>query len=199
MTGLEKILKAIEEQAQAQADTVIAQAKKTAEEILTKAVLEADKICNQTAEKSATDVKSAISRFESAAALQEKKIFLTAKQEIISNIIKNARMSLVNLPDVEFTDMMLQMIKKYAHKAKGEIIFSTSDKKRLAKDFDQRLEAALSDIPDAQLTLSDKNANIDGGFILVYGDVEENCSFEAIFSAAKDDLLDKVNSLLFEQ
>ncbi len=41
MTGLEKILKAIETEAQAGADAVIAQAKRDAEEILAKANSEA--------------------------------------------------------------------------------------------------------------------------------------------------------------
>lgn len=199
MTGLDQILKEIEVQAQAKADTVIAQANRNAEEILNKADLEAAKICSQIADKSAADVKSAVNRFESAAALQEKKIYLEAKQEIIINIIKKAKMSLVNLSDKEYTEMILQMIKKYAHKAHGEIIFSETDKNRLVKDFNQLLTDTLSDIPGAQLSLSDKNANIEGGFILEYGDIEENCSFDAIFSAAQDDLIDKVNCMLFEQ
>lgn len=199
MTGLDKILKAIEEEAQAKADTVIAQANKEAEEILSKAEQEADRTCSQIAEKSAEDVKSAMNRYESAAALQEKKIYLEAKQDIIGNVIHKARMSLVNLPDTEYTEIILQLIKKYAHKAQGEVIFSEPDKKRLLKDFDKLLTDSLSDIPGAQLSLSTKSANIDGGFILEYGDIEENCSFDAIFSAAQDDLIDKVNCMLFEK
>ena len=51
MTGLEKILKAIEDEAQAEADTVIAQANQQAEEILSAAKLEAESKVAQIAEK----------------------------------------------------------------------------------------------------------------------------------------------------
>lgn len=198
MTGLEKILKAIEDQAQAEADKVIAQANKAAEEILAVAKLEAEKKCSQIAEKSSTDVQAALSRADSAAALQEKKILLQAKQQIISDIIMKARNSLANLPSAEFTEIILQMIKKYAHNKPGNIIFSATDKNRLSADFQERVKVALSDKASAELTVSTETAKIDNGFLLVYGDIEENCSFDALFSAAKETLQDKVNSLLFE-
>ncbi|MDF2539964.1 MAG: hypothetical protein K0S76_2985 [Herbinix sp.] len=198
MTGLEKILKAIEADATAGADTVIAQAKREAEEILEAAKIEAEKKCNQIAEKSEADVKAIISRAESAATLQEKKIILDAKQQIISNIISNARNSLAKLPNSEYTDIILQMVKKYAHNKSGKLLFSAEDKIRLSADFDAKLKQALSDKPAASLTVSEETASMDGGFLLIYGDIEENCSFDAMFSAAKDTLQDKVNSLLFE-
>jgi V/A-type H+-transporting ATPase subunit E len=198
MTGLEKILKAIEDEAQAGADAVITEANKEAEVILTAARLEAEKKSSQIAEKSAADVKSVISRAESAAALQEKKILLNTKQQIISNIITKARNSLAVLPDSEYMDIILKMVKKYAHNKAGKILFSAADKNRLPKDFNAGLAAALSGKAGAVLTIADETADIDGGFLLVYGDIEENCSFDALFSAAKDTLQDKVNSLLFE-
>ena len=37
---------------------------------------------------------------------------------------------------------------------------------------------------------------IDGGFILVYGGVEENCSIEALFYAEQERLQDKVQAFL---
>lgn len=198
MTGLEKILKAIEDQGQAAADAIIAEAKQTAESILAAAKLDAEKKSSQIAEKSAADVKSAINRAESAAALQEKKILLETKQQIISNIITNARKKLAELPDSEFTDIILKMVKKYSHNRPGTIVFSATDKKRLPVDFSDKLKSALVEKPEATLTVSEESANIDGGFLLIYGDVEENCSFDALFSTAKDSLQDKVNSLLFD-
>lgn len=198
MTGLEKILKAIEDEAQAGAAAIIAEADKQAEEILAAAKLEAEKKCAQIVEKSAADVKSTINRAESAAALQEKKIILDAKQQIISNIITKARNSLAAMPDSEFIEIILQMVKKYAHNKPGKILFSASDKNRLPKDINDRLKAVLSENAGASLDVAEDTATIDGGFLLQYGDIEENCSFDALFSAAKEVLQDKVNSLLFE-
>jgi V/A-type H+-transporting ATPase subunit E len=198
MTGLEKILKAIEEDAEANAKTVLDQANRKADEILSAARAEAGKKCAQIAEKSDEDLKAVISRAESAVALQEKKIILEAKQQIISNVLDSARKSLKALSDSEYIDIILKMVKKYAHNKSGEILFSAFDIKRLPKNFDDKLKQALSEKSSAVLTVSGKPAAIDGGFLLIYGDIEENCSFDALFSAARENLQDQVNSLLFE-
>ncbi len=198
MTGLEKILKAIEADAQKEADAVIAKAKSEADEILAAARKEAEQKSRQIAEKSEADVKAVLSRAESSAALQEKKIILDAKQQIISNIITSARNKLAELPNAEYTEIILSMIKKYAHKEAGKIVFSGRDRKRLTPDFTDRLVQVLQDKPGAALTIVEEESSFDGGFLLVYGDIEENCSFDALFAEEKDTLQDKVNSLLFD-
>jgi V/A-type H+-transporting ATPase subunit E len=55
----------------------------------------------------------------------------------------------------------------------------------------------LSDKEGASLTLSEKTAAIDGGFLLIYGEIEENCSFDALFSASRENMQDQVNAFLF--
>ena len=90
------------------------------------------------------------------------------------------------------------MIKKYALPKKGEIIFSHADKNRLPANLEAELSSILSDIQGAELLISNETRKLDGGFILVYGDIEENCSFEALFMAAKESLQDKVYKFLFE-
>lgn len=197
MTGLEKILKSIEADASKNAEAVIAQAKSEANDITLAAKKDTEKKCAEIAAKSELDVKAVCSRAESAADLMEKKIILDAKQQIINNIIYNARISLANLPDSEYVEVLIRMVNKYAHNKAGKIIFSMADKKRLPKDFSATLQKILSVKEGASLTVSEDVANLDGGFLLVYGNIEENCSFDALFSASKEDLQDKVNAFLF--
>lgn len=198
MTGLEKILKAIEAEASANAEAIVRQAELEADEIMAKAKSEAEKKFAEIAEKSDADVKDIISRAESAAALQEKKLILDAKQQIISNTIANAKSALANLPDSEYVKIILQMVKKYAHNKSGEILFTDADKKRLPANIETLIQTTLAEKTGVELKISEQSVIIDGGFILKYGDIEENCSFDALFSAAKDDLQDKVNTILFE-
>ena len=47
------------------------------------------------------------------------------------------------------------------------------------------------------LTLSDDTADIDSGFILRYGGIEENCSLKALFADRQEELQDLVHKLLF--
>lgn len=198
MTGLEKILDAIEADARKEADAVIAKAKGEAEVILADARKEAELKSRQIAEKSKEDVKSVLSRSESSAALQERKMLLDAKQQIISNIITSARNKLSELSSSEYTDIILSIIKKHAHNAVGKIIFSDADRQRLTPDFAARLAQVLQDKPGTALHIAEERASFEGGFLLVYGDIEENCSFDALFAEQRENLLDKVNSLLFE-
>lgn len=197
MTGLEKILKAIEEEASKAAAEVIAKAQREADEITAEAKVEAEKKCAEIAKKSEADVKSLLSRAESAAALQEKKLFLDAKQQIISKVIEDAKNTLKTLSDQEYFDVIVKMVQKHALSAQGSIIFSMADKKRMPKDFEASIQKALSGKAGAALTISDEIRNLDGGFILIYGEVEENCSFDALFASAKEELQDKVNAFLF--
>ncbi len=198
MTGLEKILKTIQEEAQASADAIISQAEQEAEEILAAAKKEAELKSAQIAEKSEADVKDVISRAESAAALLERKLLLDTKQIIINDIIGKARNRLTVLSDDEYTDMILSMVKKYSHNKKGRLVFPVSDKKRLTKDFPEKLNTILSQKQGASLTVEDEALSFEGGFLLIYGDIEENCSFDALFAEERDALLDKVNTLLFD-
>lgn len=198
MTGLEKILKAIEDDAKSSADAVLAQAKQEADEITEAAKKEAASRCAEIAAKSEADVKAVLSRAESAAVLQEKKIILEAKQQIINDVINNARNSLTNLSDIEYVEVILRMVQKYADQKPGQILFSVTDKKRLPGDFTAKLNNALAGKSGASLVISEETVNVNGGFVLKYGEVEENCSFDALFSAAKEELQDIVNSILFE-
>lgn len=198
MTGLEKIIKAIETEARSNADTIIAEANAEAERILSLAKEEAAKNVANIAEKPASEIKAIMNRVESAARLLKRQRILDAKQEVINDIILKAKNKLTSLPDTEYFDIILQIVKKHAHPQAGIIMFSRADLDRLPKKFEKSLDEAIKGIPNASLTISKEDARLDGGFILVYGDIEENCSFEALFSEAKEELQDKVNAFLFE-
>lgn len=196
MTGLEKLVKHIEDQAKSSAGAIIKGADIKADEIIGRAKAESKTKSVQILEKSKTDIKSALDRAKSAALLQEKKLLLNAKQKMIENTIEKARKSLIYLPDNEYFGIILKMIKKYSVNLDGEIIFSAKDKARLPDGFIKQINA-YTDRNRASLKISEQTRKIDGGFILQYGDIEENCSFEALFFAKKDIFTDKVSKILF--
>ena len=45
--------------------------------------------------------------------------------------------------------------------------------------------------------VSKEGKNIENGFVLVYGGIEENCTLRAMFDAKRDELSDKVHRMLF--
>lgn len=198
MTGLEKILKHIEEDADTAANKIITEANNKAAVILEDARAEGEKKRAEILERSKLEVQSCLSRAESAANLQEKKLILNAKQEIIGNIINRAKESLLQLEDTKYFDIIIRMVGKHALAQNGQILFSEADSKRLPIQFNETLKTVLSQKEGAVLTAGKETVNICGGFILSYGDVEINCSFAALFAAAKENLQDKVSDFLFD-
>lgn len=198
MTGLEKIIKVIEADAQASVDKILAEAKEEEQQILALAREEAEQGVAKIAQKPVSEIKAILNRAESGARLLKRQRLLDAKQEMINKIILKAKKKLTSLPDSDYFDIILQIVKKHAHKEAGIIKFSQADLDRMPKKFKKSLDATIKDIKNASLTISKECAKIDGGFILVYGDIEENCSFDALFNEAKEELQDKVNAYLFE-
>ena len=112
---------------------------------------------------------------------------------IISEMLKTGMETAKNLPDDEYFELILKMIGKNSQPGDGMISFGEKDLGRLPKDF----LAKINSISKGKLTLSDKAAAIDAGFILSYGGIEENCSFDAIFLSEADNLSDRAGKLLF--
>ncbi len=198
MTGLEKIIKAIEVDSQNRADKILAEGKEESDGILSSAKKEAEITGSKIRENTALETKAILNRTESSAKLIRRQLILDGKQKLIGEIILKAKNKLTSLSDTEYFDIILQIVKKNAHNEAGIIMFSKTDLERLPQNFLDSLEVSLKDIKNASLTISEEAAQIDGGFILKYGEIEENCSFEALFIDSKDELQDKINAFLFD-
>ena len=61
------------------------------------------------------------------------------------------------------------------------------EKPKKAKEKEKGGEIKINEMPE----------NIDGGFILTYGDIEENCTVKSLFMANSDKLKDVANKVLF--
>lgn len=194
MNGLEKILQQIKDDSDAAVAKIKGEAEKSAFENKQKILKETEKNVEAIKVKTKSECEDIKVRGESSAALAKKQSMLNTKQSIISDFIKAAHKYLVSLPANEYFDVIYKMIAKNAHKnEQGKISFNKSDKSRLPSAFGKK----LSDLSGGMLTLSDETSDIDGGFVLVYGGIEENCSFDAIFSEKYDELQDEVYSMLF--
>lgn len=196
MTGLDKIINQIEEEAKSSADKIVEEANAQAEAVLT----EADVTCREIGEDAAKKAEAArediLKKSRSAASMERKKELLAAKLQVIDQIIDRAKETLYTQDDKAYFEMIVRMIEKFARPESGEIRFCGKDKKRLPAGFEQKAAAAAAK-KGGSLTVSKETCEIAGGFILVYGGIEENCSFEAMFAAERESLQDKVHTLLF--
>ena len=190
MTGLEKIVEQIKQEAQATADEQIAQSKKEAEQILADAKKKLESSYIAAMEQADAHAKQILLRGESAASLQERKMLLEAKQQIIQQIFDEAIDTMQKLPIKEYFELLLRMVDRYALEENGTIHLSQQDLDRIPEFF-------MDELKKRQITISKESARLNGGFLLSYGDIEQNCSFEALLSANREDLQDQIVTLIF--
>jgi len=197
MTGLEKILDEIKAQSRQTVEQIESEGRKIADDMIKeqeekinskKAVFE--KELEQT---SKLDLEKGIS----SAISQKKKMILEEKQNIISDIIEKSKNYIKNLSKDEYMTFLEKIALKYAHKEEGKIRLTASDKDSIGQELVSRLNTKLSENSKGTLVLDDQVSNEKSGFVIIYKDVEENCSLEAIFSEKRELLEDKINSFLF--
>ena len=190
MSGLEKILEHIKSEATSTADEMLRVAKAEAEKIVDTEKKEAAFRADQIKRQSELDVTATRNRIQSAGDLKEKRMILEAKQKEIADVFTATMDYLSNLDDAGYFAIIDKMIPRYADGIEGTIRFNARDLARVP-------ESTKKVIKDNLLTISDQPAQIDGGFILVYKDIEENCSFDSLISASREDLQDKIGQILF--
>ncbi len=190
MTGLEKIIEQIRLEASLASEQELAKTREEVNEIYAEGLKDREAYKEAYEAQTDSQVELLLGRGEAAAILQRRKILLKEKQQIIQEIVEKARESILNLPDKEYFELILKMLNRYAKDGNCSILLSPRDKERVPQDFVEELDKR-------SIRLSGVNERIDGGFILVYGDIEENCSFDALFAASKDTLQDKISALIF--
>lgn len=196
MTGLDKMKSQILDEAKAAADSKIAEAKKQAEEMLDQAKAEAAKTTSSISQKSEAEVANYKERTASSIDLRRRTKILAAKQEIIAEVLDKAYGTLKTMESGEYFDMLLKLLGKYALPQEGEIYFSSTDLERLPGGYEEKINLIAGE-KGGSLTLSKTGRNIENGFILVYGGIEENCTLKAMFDSKRDELSDRVHQLLF--
>lgn len=193
MAGIDKILEQINRQAQDAAEKIHKEADCQVREIARQAQDAGREEALKIEEKADAQCKDILERGKSSAAVVKRKALLQAKQQIISDIIRQAKAVLLNLPEDEYFTLLLKMVDKYAKKDSGQVAFCQKDFARMPQFFRDELQGRTN----GKLTLARQAVRIDGGFILIYGEIEVNCSFEALFSSAYEQLQDEVHRLLF--
>lgn len=196
MAGVDNIINDILQEADDKALDILAEAKKKAFAIEETAKRESEEAAGKAAERTELDAKEYVRRSDSASQMLKKKAVLSAKQEIITEVIEKAYQKLDHQPDDAYFEMIRTLLKKASHEGDGEICFSARDLKRLPKNFEKEADEIASG-NGGSLTLSKEPADIENGFILRYGGIEENCTLTALFEEKSEQLRDRVHQVLW--
>ena len=190
MTSSEKILAGIAEESKAQADKINSDAEKQAADIIAAAREEAETDAEKIRAEAEKKAELIISSGKSSAELLKRDTALNCRRGLIEKALNFVADTVNAYGDKDYFDFLLTLIKKEKLNGKGEVYLSIKDKARDIAAFKSELSAL-------DLTLSDTFADINGGFILKYGDIQINGELSALIHEKRDVLTDELNKALF--
>ena len=228
MNGIEKITAKIQQDAEAEVQALMAQTDEKVAAIQAQADAQAlqEREAILTRGRKAADER--LERLESAAQMEQRKLVLGAKQEVVGEAFEKAVEHLCQLPDPELIKLLTALAVEASSTGHEALVFSVKDRARigkqvvmaandeLAKRVSPELPGALTDsrmgafvgkvvnsaaaqiAGTARLTLSEQTRPMRGGFVMVDEDVEVNCTFETLVRMQREKLEREVANVLFK-
>jgi V/A-type H+-transporting ATPase subunit E len=227
MEGIEKITARIAQDAQAEIDRLTAETDGKVKAILADAQAQAQRESGEIEARGRAAADERLERLSSAAQMERRKLELGAKQEVLGEAFGLALEKLCTLPDQEYIALLTKLVLETSSSGKEQLIFSQKDRNKVGKQVviaanealvKERVPALPEEVTKSKvgafvdklvhsttaavtgagmLTLAEETRDIQGGFIMVDGDVEINCAFETLVRLQREKLERKVADALF--
>ena len=227
MDGMEKITARIREDADREIAQMNQETDRQIQVLQEQAQAQADREREEILARGTRAAAERLERLKSAAQMERRKLELAAKQEVLGEAFEKALEKLCTLPEEEYIQLLTALVLQAVSTGREQLIFSPKDRARIGKAVVVAANEALvkqvaPELPDSLtdskvgaflgkmvnsataqitgtglLTLSEETRPIQGGFILVDGPVEVNCSFEAMFRLQREKLEKPAAELLF--
>lgn len=196
MAGIDKITKEIELEADKEAASIVSAAEAAAQDARNKADQQRQAYISAADEKLNRKLAEENKKTQSQCEQAEKLILLETKQFLIDDILRKAKVKLLIQGKEDYFDTLLKILEKSVQAEKGELMLSKKDLERVPSDFESKANVVATK-KGGTVELSGNTVDIEGGFILKYGNIEINSSFDAIFDENRDELMDIVNGILW--
>lgn len=192
MSSGDKILNRISLDCDERISQIGAETDEKCAQIMAQAKLDANKISAEIADRAQSKVKQMQAASKSRCDLETRNAFLKRRREEIDKTYSEILNKMKNLPDEDYFELIYTFAKKLSGMS-GVVLLNKKDMNRLPKDFLARLEEC-----GVKAELSKMPCDIESGFILKCGDIEENMDFSAILSEKRDAIEDFINQELFK-
>lgn len=194
MSGLDRIIEKINADSLASCREITDQAQKRAQDIVSDADERAEQVYAEIIADAEKKAQSIMTMSEANVSGIARRAELSAKVEAVDAAIEAAYDAMCDMGADEYFAALEKLAVRNAGKGEGELRLSKRDLDRVPSGFADRINAALT---DGSVKLSGQSADIDNGFILVYGDIEINCTFRALINEQKDIVREKVCGVIF--
>jgi V/A-type H+-transporting ATPase subunit E len=198
MDALGKMKEVILQEAQLKVDKIIEAAKRNAEEILREAQHEADSERERELAEAKKKANENARRISALADLEARKRLLSAKEELIKEVFEEAKTRLLSFKQEEYIKYLEKMLFDAASDGGGEVIMSEKDRSSIGEKLINWVNSDLKKAGhNSRVQLGESPGDFIGGFILRSGEIETNCTFDAILAGEYEALLVDVAELLF--
>ena len=227
MNGIEKITAKIAADAQADVNKLQAETQEKIDALRAQTAAQAAQETQSILERGEKAAAERLERLESAAQMEQRKLALAAKQEVVGEAFEMAVEKLCSLPDKELVALLTALAVEASSTGREALIFSVKDRARIGKQVviaanELLVKKAAPGLPDSyadnkvgaflgkvvnttaavvtgtgQMTLSEQTRPMRGGFIMADDNVEVNCTFETLVRLQREKLEKEVADILF--
>ncbi|MCC6094929.1 MAG: Archaeal/vacuolar-type H+-ATPase subunit E [Eubacterium sp.] len=197
MAGIENITGQILQEAREKASVMLRQAQDEADTVLRKAEEDTAAIRTQSEQKASDAAAAYAARVEAEAERKTRQALLGEKQAVICEVIRKAYERLSTEQKDAYFLMLEKLLQKNIRPETGVILFGQRDLSGMPVDFRDRIRD-IAERAGGSLEIADEAADIENGFILRYGGIDENCSLQALFHAKEEILQDAVHETLWK-
>ena len=162
MSGLDTMIKTIQDEAGAEARAIIARAEEDAARILKEAGAATNLHCERIVEESRRQAEGIRQRAEASAAMARRRSLLQKKQTLLDQTVRSAHEAILAMPETEYFDFLTRLAAENAEPGAGVMYLSKRDLNRLPGGFHAALNRALPE--GASLDIASNARPIDGGF-----------------------------------
>lgn len=186
MNGIDKILENIRTQTKEICEGIIKEAKAKSEKQMSAELETAQAKADAELEQAKKDAVSLVDGAKSTAALEKKKMILSAKRQIVDEVLDRSALAFRQMDK----DVYKKFLAKLALSFNGGVLTFSQQDKALADD-------VMKLIDNGAFSLSAETAEIKSGFILKNGSVEAECSVETIIGEMRRELEPEISKILF--
>ena len=221
MTGIEKITERILADARESAKEILAKAQQDCNDTAAAFAERAERECAALSRQAMEQGEELVTRARSAAAMARRNILLEARAKILDEAFEAAKREVCDTDYGKYRELLIALLScalleqsKNERRSKSfgdeveevdrfEVLLNAKDRERfgttILEGARRVTERRIGAEKTAKLVLSEKVADIDGGLILRYGDVEANCSIAVLLAEMRHSLEGRISAILFEQ
>jgi vacuolar-type H+-ATPase subunit E/Vma4 len=196
--SLTTIIKKIEEETDAQCQTLIANANAEAERILAHERQEAEKEAVHIMQRAEEDLQNLKNRELATNLLRMRKEKSDNRQQILTKVFEESLHRILDVPADQYTAMFKQILLTIDEERQGDIVLSKADQSLIRQKIIDEINVKLKNQGrKLRFTLSRKTVDLKKGFIIDFKDYEMNYSGEKILLGLWNEIKGEISTQLF--